>query len=120
MGVVLSNRSQFVFAGQTYTATSVSITAPTPEVVNMTSLTDPIRAQMLVPTGDYTSPGRIEVECFGFSDPKNMIGMIGTALLTTRAGTISRTVVCDSADVNAQVGALLRLRFSLTPTDYVP
>jgi hypothetical protein len=120
MAVVLANRSQFVFAGATYTATSVSISAPTPEVINMTSASDPLRTIKIVPTGDYTSPGSIEVECLGFSDPTALIGVIGQATLSTRAGAISRNVLCESASVQAEVGALLRLRFSLTPTDYVP
>jgi hypothetical protein len=120
MAVVLANRAQFVFAGEVYTATGVSVTAPTPEVVNMTSFDAAIRNQIQVPTGDYTAPGRIEVECFGFRDPKDMVGAVGMATLTTRAGSITRRVICDSADVSAQVGELLRLRFSLTPTDYVP
>lgn len=114
----LANRSSFSFRGSAYTATSVSVDAATPEIVNMTAVGDPVGAMKMVPTGAYTSPGRISVECLGFADPIGLVGTTGDAVLSTSGTTITKRVVCESASVEARVGDLLRLRFSLMPTDY--
>lgn len=120
MSRTLAHTATFAFAGATYFATSVSVEAPQPEIVAMTSINDPNNANVMVPTGAYTSPGRIAVECFGSTDPKNLVGVVGQAQFTNKLATITRNVVCDSASTEGQVGSLLRLRFTLMPTDYSP
>ena len=116
----LAHTATFSFVGTTYFATSVSVEAPQPEIVDMTSFSDPATSIVMVPTGAYTSPGRISVECWGFQDPKSLVGVVGQAQFITRLATITRNVVCDSASTEGQVGSLLRLRFTLMPTDYTP
>lgn len=104
--------------GTTYFATNVSVEAATPEIVNMTTYNAGKAAFTMVPTGSFTSPGKISVDCYGFQDPSNLVGLVGNAIFTTSLGTITKRVVCDSASTDGQVGSLLRLRFALTPTDY--
>jgi hypothetical protein len=118
MSLRLSNRSQFSFNGQTFTVTSVSVESPEPEIVNMTAIGATVRQLRLVPTGDIVSPGKIAVEAFGFVDPSEMVGTVGEARFATTLGTVVQQVICDSANVEAQVADLLRIRFSLTMTSY--
>lgn len=120
MAVSLAQNSTFSFGGATFTVTSVTVDGPTPEIVNMTAKDDAVGIMRMVPTGAYTSPGRIAIEAFGFSDPKNLIGTVGSAVFTTPQGSITRNAVCDSANVDAQVGQVLRVRVTLMPTDYTP
>lgn len=120
MARALANQSTFSFAGQTYFATSVSVEAPTPEIVNMTPIDAPVGTIRMVPTGDFTAPGRIEVQCLGFNDPKNLVGVVGSAVFQTPLGSVTKNAVCDAASTEGQVGSLLQLRFSLMPTDYYP
>ena len=121
MARALANTATFSFMGATYFATGVSVDAPTPEIVNMTSVTNTAASAMvMVPTGAYTDPGKISVDCLGCRDPSSLVGQVGEAVFTTTQATITRNVVCDSASTEGQVGSLLRLRFTLMPTDYNP
>lgn len=120
MAISLAQNSTFSFGGTTYTVTSVTVDAPQPEIVNMTAVNDPVGTIRMVPTGAYSSPGRISVEGFGFSDPKDLIGVIGSAVFSTPGGSVTRNAICDSATVDAQVGQVLRIRMTLMPTDYTP
>lgn len=117
---ISSQGSTFTFNGEVFTATSVSVEAPTAEIVDMTPPTAPLGFRVLVPTGDATSTGKIDVEGFGFADPKAYVAVVGQAVFSTPAGSISRQVVCDSASVTGQVGDLFRFRISFIPTDYYP
>lgn len=118
MAIALAQNSTFSFKGTAYTVTSVSVEAPTPEVVNMTAIDDGVSQMVMVPTGALTAPGQISVECLGFSDPAALVGELGSAVFTTPQGTITRNAVCNSASVDARTGDVLRVRFTLTPTDY--
>jgi hypothetical protein len=113
MSLALSQKSTFSFNGSTYYVTSVSVDAPQPEIVDMTSATDGASTIKLVPTGAYTSPGKVSVEAFGFGNPKSIVGTEGSATFTTQAGSLSVQAICESASVEAQVGQMLRIRFSL-------
>jgi hypothetical protein len=115
----LSHNSTFSFAGATYDVTSVSVEAPTAEIVDMTPNNAPVQQKLLVATGAYTDTGSIDVEAFGFTDPKNLIGVAGQAVFATPLGTVTRIVICESASAEGRVGELLRLRFKLKPTDFV-
>lgn len=84
----------------------------------MTPALAPVNTKLLVPTGAYTDTGSIEVEALGFADPKNLIGLRGAAVFATPLGTVTRTVICESASAEGRVGDALRLRFTLKPTDY--
>jgi len=114
----LANQSSFTFGGVTYTVTSVSVESPGVEIVNMTSSSDGPGKMMMVKTGDYTSPGRISVEGFGANDPKGLVNLTGDAVFDTPRGVISRYCILDSARTEGKVGDVLRVSFTLTPTDY--
>jgi hypothetical protein len=114
----LSHQSTFTFMGGTYDVTSVSVQGPTPEVVDMTPHNAPASQRILVPTGAYTDTGSIDVEALGFADPKNLTGLQGEAVFTTPLGSVTRIVICESASAEGRVGDVLRLRFTLKPTDY--
>ena len=113
----LANQSKFTFGGNVYTVTSVSVEAPQPEIVNMTAVTDGAKVVRMVYTGDYTSPGRISVQGFGFYDPKDLIGLADNASFETPSGTVSRFCILDSASTEARVGDVLRVSMTFMPTD---
>ena len=112
--------STFTYRGEVFTATSVSVEAPTPEIVDMTPPSAPVGYRVLVPTGDATSTGKIDVEGFGFADPLGYVATVGQAVFSTPAGSITRQAVCDAASVTGQVGDVFRFRISFIPTDYYP
>lgn len=114
-----SQGSTFTFNGVAYSVTSVSVKAPTPEVVNMTNGSHDKGKIYMVPTGDYTSPGSVEVEAIGFSDPKGSVGTLGPLVFQTRGGSVASTyAICSDASADAKIGDLLRIRFSFTLTDH--
>ena len=115
-----SQGSTFTFRGSVYTVTSVTVEGPTPEIVDMTPPTAPLGQKVLVPTGDATSTGRIQIDGMGFGDPLAYIATVGQLVFATPMGTISRQAICDSVTVTGQTGDLLRFQMSFTPTDYYP
>lgn len=108
----------FTFNSLAWEVTAISVEGPTPEIVNMTSSTDPAPTMRMVPTGDATSPGRITIDALGETNPNDLVGVRAAAVFTTPRGSISRTCICDSASVEATAGSLFRVRFTLMPTDY--
>lgn len=116
MGVP-AQQSTLDFAGSRFSVTSVSVQGPTPEIVDMTPQNAAVGDKRLVWSGAYTDTGSIEVEALGFTDPKNLIGVRGNAVFATPLGSVPRMVICESASVEARAGDLLRLRFTLKPTD---
>lgn len=114
-----SQGSFLTFDGTTLTVTSVSVRAPKPEIVNVTSKDDPPGKIMMRPTGEFTEPGAIEVEALGFENPADKIGKHGQLTFSTAGGTISNQwVICSDVSAEARVGDLLRLRMAFTLTDY--
>lgn len=113
MSLALSQKSTFSFGGFSYYVTGVTVEAPQPEIVDMTGASDGVTTINLVPTGAYTSPGKVTVEAFGFANPKSLVGTEGAAAFSTQAGSFSVQAICDSASVEAQVGQMLRIRFTL-------
>lgn len=118
MPAFTSQGCTFTFANTNWDVTSISVEAPTPEIVNMTAQNAPAATMRMVPTGDVTSPGRITVDALGEANPNALVGFRGPAVFTTPRGVLSRTAICDSASVEATVGSLFRVRFTLMPTDY--
>lgn len=112
--------STFSYAGIVFNAISVSVEAPTPEIVDMTPPSAPLGVKVLVPTGDATSTGRIEVEAIpaALVDPKILVGTLAPVEFATPAGSITRNVICDSANITGQVGDFFRLRMTFVPTDF--
>lgn len=115
----LANESTFTFKGSAYTVTSVTVEAPTPEIANLTGFNTPVGKFDLAKTGDYTSPGSISIEGFGFQDPKVYVDNDpADAVFSTPKGNITRRCFVQSASVTGRVGDVLRISMTLTPTDY--
>ena len=117
---VSSQGSTFSFLGIVFNVTSLSVESPTPEIVDMTPPSAPLGRKVLFPTGDATSTGRIEVEAipFGVINPSVLVGVIGEASFSHPTGSITRNVICDSANITGQVGDFLRMRITFVPTDF--
>ena len=113
-----SHGATFTFMGTQYVVTSVVIDSAQAEVVDMTRYDERLDRKYMVPTGAYTTPGRISIEGFGFQNPNNLVGLVGQASFQTRAGTISQNCVVESGSVEGKVNDCFRVRFSLIPTDY--
>lgn len=110
--------STFSYGGIVFNATSVSVESPTPEIVDMTTPSAPLGVKVLVPTGDATSTGKIEVEAIptALVDPALLAGTFGQIEFSSPSGSITRNVICESASVTGQVGDLFRLRMTFVPT----
>lgn len=118
MSAALAQNSTFSFKGVNYTATSVSVESPQAEVVNMTPATGAVGEVLMRETGDFLSPGRATIECFGFQAvPKNLAAQRGLLSFATQLGTLQTQAICESATVEGRVGDLLRLRLSFVLTD---
>lgn len=115
---VSSQGSTFSFNGSAFTVTNVSVKAPTPEIANVTGINDPLGKMYLVPTGDFTSPGTVDIEAFSFQDPKSLVGILGSLAFSTPAGSVTYSAICTGAEAEARVGDALRCRLSFTITDY--
>lgn len=108
----LAQQSSLSFSGSTYTVTSISVESRTPEIVNMTSVSDPVGTLRMVSTGAFTAPGKISVEGFGGVVPTpGVTGTVSVSLAGTAS--FSGTAICESSAVEARVGDVLRIRFSL-------
>lgn len=101
----------------------LSITYPTPDVVDMT----PIRAahgiKAMYPTGDTKTPGKIKVDwqvdaVNGTDDPQYLIGRIGSVVFRSTGWSIRRNVYVESASVDARNGSVVRGTISFVMTDY--
>lgn len=117
---ISSQGCTFTFKSTTYTVTNVSVRAPTPEIVNMTPATAGNGEIHMVSTGDYTSPGVVEVDALGFSDPKESVGQMGPLVFQGPGGSSVQApnAICSDASAEARVGDLLRIRMTFTLTDY--
>ena len=111
----LAQQSSLSFGGYTYTVTAISVESATPEIVDMTSVSDSVGTLRMVNTGAFTAPGKISVEGFGPSRPAS--GASGTVDVNLGgSSSFSATAVCESSAAEARVGDVLRIRFSLILT----
>ena len=119
MAAISSQGSNFTYLGFPFQVTRISVEAKTPEIVDVTPPTAVPAAKFMLATGGAVSPGRIEVECFGFVDPNTLAGTVG-ALVFTKAGvaSISLNAICESASLEGQVDDVFRIRMNFVTTDY--
>jgi hypothetical protein len=111
----------FKFDNQSYEVVSLTVEAPEPEIVDMTSVDDAIKVKRMVRTGDYRSPGRISLDAFSASDPKTLVGHSGVAVFSTNdtpSVSITRHVIVDSVSTDAKIGDVYRARITMMPTDH--
>lgn len=105
----------FSFSGFSGYVTGISVEAQQPEIVDMTGGSDPLGANVMVPTGDYR-PGTITVDFLMESVPNT--GTTGQLLFTSTAYAIVRNVVLESVQVEARVGEFVRGTMKFVMTDY--
>lgn len=112
----------FTFAGTRgqigANVTSLSVSSPEAEVVDMTAIGDAAGQRIMVPTGDW-SGGSIDVEYIaspGGPSPDGFVRDVGTLTFASNGLSVTRRAILVSAEVQASVGDLVRgsLRFALT------
>lgn len=101
----------------------LSITYPTPDVVDMTSGSAAVGIKAMYPTGDTKTPGKIKVDwqvdaVSGTDDPQYLIGKIGSVAFESTGWSIKRNVYVESASVDARNGNVVRGTISFVMTDY--
>jgi hypothetical protein len=114
---MLAQGTSFTFNSTGYTVTSVRARAAQPEVVDMSPISHPINTgPMLVATGAFLVPGSVEIELIGPQSPLSMIGQTGQLSITGPVGGITENAICETAEVSAQVGDVVRgsARFLIT------
>ena len=122
-----------IAAGATFTFTSdkgnltanvtgISVETPEARMVDMTPPTASASTQIMVPTGEY-SGGSISVDYIrytGQTDPKTLVGGVGSASFSSPAYSVSKQVVLRSASEEARFGELVRGTLSFAWSDYSP
>lgn len=119
----------FVASGATFTfvgalgqfgafVTSLSVSSPEAEIVDMTRANDPVGRVVLVPTGALVG-GSVDVEYIaspGGADPDVFVCTNGTLTFAANGLTVSRGAILASSQRQASVGDIVRgsLRFVLT------
>lgn len=112
----------FTFAGTRgqfgASVTSLSVSSPEAEVVDMTGFGDDLGRRVMVPTGDW-SGGSVEVEYIASpngADPEGFVRDYGTLTFGATGLNISRRAILTSTDKQIRVGDIVRgsLRFALT------
>lgn len=104
----------------TVTATRLSIETPQAALVDMTSASDPLGANVMVPTGD-TSPGSMSVDFIAtnaFLNPQAIVGSTGILAISAPGYSLSRNAVLQAATVDHQSGDIVRGTLRFTITDY--
>ena len=113
----LAQGTSFTFNSAKYTVTSIRAQAAQPEIVDMTPRAHPLNTgPLLMATGAYSAPASVEVELIGNQSALAMIGTSGMLSITGPMGGISEMAICESVNVSAQVGDIVRgsARFTIT------
>ena len=100
--------------------TSLSVSSPEAEVVDMTGPDDALGLRVMVPTGDW-SGGSVEVEYIASpsgADPEGFVRDYGTLTFAASGVTISRRAILASTDKRVSVGDIVRGSLRFTLTDY--
>lgn len=114
---MLSQGTSFTFNGGSYAVTSVRVQAAQPEIVDMTPFNHPINtAPLLKATGAYASPASVDIELIGNQSALGMAGAEGDLSVSGPVGGFSGKAICESVNVSAQVGDVVRgsARFTIT------
>lgn len=134
MAGLVPKRAGFTFvtrAGISFSArvTSVAFEAAQAAVVDMTGTASPLGEQVLVPTGEWASPGTITVDFIYEGSPFFDAGQVdytdslvrkpGSVTFTSTAYTITRNVICDSVAITATTGDIVRGTLKFILTDYL-
>lgn len=105
--------------------TSISIEEAQPEIVDMTTATDPVGARNMVFTGDVLTPPKVSIDYFrtgndlaGFA-PAESAGDYGVILISHAAFTVARNAIIESASTELAVGDAIRgkITFIINPSE---
>jgi len=114
----------FTFAGTRgqfgANVTSLSVSSPEAEVVDMTGPDDALGLRVMVPTGDW-SGGSVEVEYIASpngADPEGFVCDYGTLTFGATGINVTRRAVLTSSQRDARVGDIVRGSLRFTLTDY--
>lgn len=100
--------------------TSLSVSSPEAEVVDMTGFGDDLGRRVMVPTGDW-SGGSVEVEYIASqngADPEGFVRDYGMLTFGATGLNISRRAILTSTDKQIRVGDIVRGSLRFTLTDY--
>ena len=122
MAGVTAHGATFIFsaagASVSGTITGISVEMPTAEVTDMSSISDSGSKMVIVPTGAWTG-GTITVDFLTVNqDPQAAVRAAGRLSFTSAGYSISRSVICESASVDARAGELIRGSLRFRMTDY--
>jgi hypothetical protein len=96
----------------------ISVEMPTAEVTDMTAATDKLGYSFMVPTGEM-SGGTISVDFVTSNvDPQSFVRKSGILTFTSLGYSITRRVVCQSANVTGNVNDIVRGSLKFLMTDY--
>lgn len=112
----------FTFNGAVATVTSIQVDTPVAEIVDMTSINDPIGYTRKAATGDIRGGGVTVDFLFrvGGTDPQSLIGQNGILTFASSAYSVSRRAILESASVSARTGELVSGQLKFQITDWVP
>lgn len=98
----------------------ISVESPQAEVVDMTSIDEPAGYSVQVPTGAWTG-GSVTIDYLkrnGGPDPAALVRSYGTLTFSSPSHSVTKTVLCESANEEARVGELVRGTINFRLTDY--
>lgn len=99
--------------------TGLAVDMPRAEIVNMTPQNAAVGAMVMVPTGAVTG-GKITVDFWhdGVVNVRNLIGTYGTLTFSSAAYSVSQSVVCEHATMEARTGQIVSGTLSFVFTDF--
>jgi len=114
----------FTFAGTRgqfgANVTSLSVSSPEAEVVDMTGPDDALGLRVMVPTGDW-SGGGVNVDYIASPNGASPDGFVrdnGTLTFAANGLSVTRRAILVSAETQASVGDVVRGSLRFTLTDY--
>lgn len=119
MAGVSAHGATFTFQGFQGAITGISVQTPEAEVVDMTAASDDADKIILVPTGGW-SGGSISVDYIKTSgtDPQKLVKKVGSLAFASAGLSVTRTVILQSASMEARVGSLVSGTLNFVVTDY--
>lgn len=119
MAGVSAQGATFTFKGVQAIVSGISVETPAAEVVDMASAADPVGANVVVPTGEW-SGGTISIDYIHAgplqTDPHFLVRQIGQLRFASPGYSVSRQAILESATTEARTGEIVRgtLRFRIT------
>lgn len=109
----------FTYSGFSGYVTGIAVEEPSAEIVDMTGINHPVGTLLRVPTGEKKG-GAITLDFLhnGTLNPATLIGTHGTLTFSSSAYSVSRSVIVETASMEARVGEIVRGTIKFVLTDY--